>query len=99
MSFAGRAANSNGSSIGPRAPGTGLPGCAGPSRCSLLIGRYAMETAGHREPCDSRGSCTVLGAPEGESPSGDSTTNKCNPGLQVCAYAPISDFAPHEKIL
>jgi hypothetical protein len=32
-----------------------------------------METAGHREPCDSRGSCTVLGAPGGESPPGDST--------------------------
>src|SRR5262249_49937398 len=33
---------------------------------------YAMATAGHREPCDSRGSCTVLGAPGGESPPGDS---------------------------
>ena len=30
-------------------------------------------TAEHREPCDSRGSCTVLGAPGGEIPSGDST--------------------------
>jgi hypothetical protein len=32
-----------------------------------------VATAGHREPCDSRGSCTVLGAPRGEIPSGDST--------------------------
>jgi hypothetical protein len=32
-----------------------------------------MATAEHREPCDSRGSCTVLGAPGGEIPSGDST--------------------------
>src|ERR1700724_4025809 len=30
-------------------------------------------TAEHRAPCDSRGSCTVLGAPGGEIPSGDST--------------------------
>ena len=30
-------------------------------------------TAEHREPCDLRGSCTVLGAPGGEIPSGDST--------------------------
>jgi hypothetical protein len=29
--------------------------------------------AEHREPCDSRGSCTVLGAPGGEIPPGDST--------------------------
>jgi hypothetical protein len=32
-----------------------------------------MATAEHREPCDSRGSCTVLGAPGGETPSGDSS--------------------------
>ena len=31
-------------------------------------------TAEHREPCDSRESRTVLGAPGGEIPSGDSTT-------------------------
>jgi hypothetical protein len=33
----------------------------------------SMATAEHREPCDSRGSCTVLGAPGVESPPGDST--------------------------
>jgi hypothetical protein len=33
-------------------------------------------TAEHREPCDSRGSCTVLGAPGGEIPPGDSTYNR-----------------------
>src|SRR6202035_2652191 len=44
-----------------------------PTQYSLLIGRYVMATAEHREPCDSRGSCTVLGAPEGEIPPGDST--------------------------
>src|SRR5262249_19214388 len=40
---------------------------------SLRTGSYVMATAEHREPCDSRGSCTVLGAPGGESPPGDST--------------------------
>jgi hypothetical protein len=34
---------------------------------SLRTGLYAMATAGHREPCDPRGSCTVLGAPSGNS--------------------------------
>jgi hypothetical protein len=52
---------------------TGSAACAERIPCSLPIGRYAMETAEHREPCDSRGSCTVLGAPGGETPSGDST--------------------------
>jgi hypothetical protein len=32
-----------------------------------------MATAEHRELCDSRGSRTVLGAPGGETPPGDST--------------------------
>ena len=32
-----------------------------------------MEAAEHREPCESRGSCTDLGAPGGEIPPGDST--------------------------
>ena len=32
-----------------------------------------METAEHREPCESRGSRTDLGAPGGEIPPGDST--------------------------
>ena len=33
----------------------------------------ACATAEHREPCESRGSRTVLGAPGGEIPPGDST--------------------------
>ena len=37
-------------------------------------GKAVQATAEHREPCDSRGSCTVLGAPGGEIPPGDSTT-------------------------
>ena len=74
MSFAGRAANISGLFIRPREQGTGSDGCAGRTPRSLPIGRYVMETAGHREPCESRGSCTDLGAPGGEIPLGDSTT-------------------------
>ena len=33
-----------------------------------------METAEHREPCESRDSRTDLGAPGGEIPPGDSTS-------------------------
>ena len=32
-----------------------------------------VPTVEHREPCESRGSRTVLGAPVGEIPPGDST--------------------------
>ena len=38
-------------------------------------------TAEHREPCDSRGSCTVLGAPGREIPPGDSTIAFKNPAV------------------
>src|SRR5438874_5752201 len=61
----------------PKAREIGLTGYAVPIQPSLHIGRYVMATAEHREPCDSRGSCTVLGAPGGEIPPGDSTTANC----------------------
>src|SRR5216684_3647899 len=73
MSFDGLAANTSGWSIGPRARGTGSIGCAARIQHSLPIGHYATATAEHREPYESRGSRTVLGAPGGESPPGDST--------------------------
>ena len=73
MSFAGRAASSSGCAIGPRGDEIGLTGSAGRTRTSSPTGYYAMATAEHREPCESRGSCTVLGAPGGEIPPGDST--------------------------
>ena len=57
----------------------GLSGYAAPTRHSSLIGRYVMATAEHREPCDSRGSCTVLGAPGGEIPLGNSTNSPVMP--------------------
>ena len=73
MSSAGRAANSNGCVSKPKEHATGLIGFAAQIRRSLLIGSCAMETAEHREPCESRGSRTDLGAPGGEIPPGDST--------------------------
>src|SRR5258707_11050393 len=75
MSSAGRAANSSGCVARPRAREIGLIGFAAQIRRSLLTGSYVMETAEHREPCESRGSRTVLGAPGGEIPPGDSTNS------------------------
>ncbi len=80
MSFAGRAASSSGCVIRPRAGEIGLTGFAAPIQISLLIGSCVMEMAEHREPYESRGSRTDLGAPGGESPPGDSTFST-NPPL------------------
>src|SRR6476619_4928360 len=74
MSSAGRAASSSGCVGRPRGREIGLTGCAEPIQRSLPTGSSAMETAEHREPYESRGSRTDLGAPGGESPPGDSTT-------------------------
>jgi hypothetical protein len=60
----------------PKAQEIGLTGYAVPTPRSSSIGHYVMATAEHREPCNSRGSCTVLGAPGGEIPPGDSTEEK-----------------------
>src|ERR1700745_820210 len=73
MSSAGRAANSNGCVSKPKEHATGLIGFAAQIRRSSLIGSCAMETAEHREPCESRGSRTDLGAPGGGIRPGDST--------------------------
>src|SRR5260370_5711482 len=75
MTSAGRAENSSGCVERPRAREIGLIGFAAQIRRSLLTGSYVMETAEHREPCESRGSRTVLGAPGGEIPPGDSTNS------------------------
>ena len=55
-----------------------------------------MSEAEHREPCESRGSRTVLGAPEGESPSGDSTiaTGRGKLQVQPRPQCPVSDARP-----
>jgi hypothetical protein len=59
MSSAGRAANLSGCVARPKAREIGLIGFAAQIRRSSPTGSYVMETAEHREPCDSRGSCTV----------------------------------------
>src|SRR6476620_9989954 len=73
MSSGGHVASSRGCATRPKEQEIGSTGYTVPTQYSLLIGRYVMATAEHREPCDSRGSCTVLGAPGGEIPPGDST--------------------------
>ena len=69
----GGAASSSGCVGRPRGRETGLTGYAEPIQRSWPTGGSAMETAEHREPYESRGSRTDLGAPGGESPPGDST--------------------------
>src|SRR5215475_7307802 len=76
MSSAGRAASSGGCVGRPRGHETGLTGYAESIQRSLPTGSSAMETAEHREPYESRGSRTDLGAPRGESPLGDSTSDR-----------------------
>src|SRR5216683_4322766 len=73
MSSAGRAASSSGCVTSPRGRETGLTGYAEQIQRSLPTGGSAMEAAEHREPYESRGSRTDLGAPGGASPPGDST--------------------------
>ena len=79
MSFGGRAASSSGCAIRPRGHETGSTGYIGRTPSSSPTGHYVMATAEHREPCESRGSCTVLGAPGGETPPGDSTRKQTRP--------------------
>src|ERR1700758_5600815 len=77
MSSGGPVESSSDCDTRPRVPELGLTGCAVPNPRSSPIGHYVMGTAEHREPCDSRGSCTVLGATGGEIPPGDSTKRAC----------------------
>ena len=92
MSSAGRAANSNGCVSKPKEHATGLIGFAAQIRRSSLIGSCAMETAEHREPCESRGSRTDLGAPGGEIPPGDSTLATFRCSAMTCR---MHDFKQH----
>src|SRR5262252_8003137 len=92
MSSAGRAVSSNGCVTKPKEHAIGLAGCAVSIRSSSLTGSYVMETAEHREPYESRGSRTVLGAPGGETPPGDSTNEPCQslrrPGRSTSVSGP-----------
>src|SRR5467141_3945711 len=87
MSSGGHVASSSECATKPKVREIGLTGYAVPTRRSLLIGHYVMATAEHREPCDSRGSCTVLGAPSGETPPGDSSKAV---SLEVSKFFPVS---------
>jgi len=60
----------------------------------LPTGSSAMETAEHREPYESRGSRTDLGAPGGESPPGDSTILRIR---RSPAYRPVSAGSGHRS--
>src|SRR5262249_11984183 len=81
MSSGGHIESSSDCATRPKAREIGLTGYAVPIQPSLHIGRYVMAPAEHREPCDSRGSRTVLGAPGGEIPPGDSTRVAVGAGL------------------
>src|SRR6266566_3787608 len=93
MSSGGRVASSSACATRPKEEEIGLTGSAGPTQRSSLIGHYVMATAEHREPCDSRGSCTVLGAPGGEIPPGDSTITSdrhARDARAMSAFTPIA---------
>src|SRR5262249_2905545 len=72
MSSAGRAGSSNGCDTKPKEREIGLTGFAVPTKICSLIGSCVMATAEHREPYESRGSRTVLGARGGAIPPRDS---------------------------
>src|SRR5580704_15677378 len=95
MSSGGRVVSSSGCVTRPKGQEIGSTGYAGPTQRSLLIGHCVMATAEHREPCDSRGSCTVLGAPRGEIPPGDSTFALFLAPGPTSVPTPISDIQPH----
>src|SRR5262249_15079230 len=97
MSSGGHVASSSGCATRPKVREIGLTGCAVPTQRSLLIGSYVMATAEHREPCDSRGSCTVLGAPGGEIPPGDSTKRKGSKRAHHVRFAPQSGHRPTRR--
>src|SRR6516165_10217204 len=95
MSSGGHVASSSGCVTRPKAREIGSTGYAVPIQPSSPIGRYVMATAEHREPCDSRGSCTVLGAPGGETPPGDSSFSTDSAGFASPAhfrFAPKTDL-------
>ena len=66
-----------------------------PTQYSLLIGRYVMAADEHREPCDSRGSCSVLGAPGGEIPPGDLSFATGASQQQVWAMSAMRRYRPN----
>src|SRR5260370_5033834 len=94
MSSGGHVASSSECATKPKVREIGLTGYAVPTRRSLLIGHYVMATAEHREPCVSRGSCTVLGAPSGETPPGDSSNGLSRGPRRICDPWTIRRLCP-----
>src|ERR1700730_9834923 len=88
MSSAGRAGSSSGCVTKPKERETGLSGFAVPIQVYSLIGSYVMATAEHREPYESRGSRTCLGARGGEIPPRDSTI------ARIYRVAPLLSASP-----
>ena len=70
--FVGLAISSNAFAEGQGAQGTGWHEFVGQIQTSSRIGVLCMSTIEHREPYDSRGSRTVLGARGGAIPPRDS---------------------------
>ena len=70
--WARAAGSSNGCVTKPKEREIGLTGFAVPTQICSLIGSCVMATAEHREPYESRGSRTVLGARGGAIPPRDS---------------------------
>src|SRR5215467_5288247 len=97
MSSAGRAASSSGCVGRPRGHETGLTDYAEQTQRSSPTGSSVMETAEHREPYESRGSRTDLGAPGGESPPGDSTTLAASRWLEHRQLRAVSSPSPDER--
>src|ERR1700757_2561679 len=91
---AGHAASSSGFAIGLRAQEIGSPGIVAQHQRSSLIGSYVMATAEHREPCESRGSCTVLGARGGETPPRDSTLSDIATAQRDVCFSPKNGHWP-----
>ena len=73
MSFAGRVASTSACAGRRKGRASGWLGFVVPVQISSPTGLYVMATAEHREPCESRGSRTVLGARGGAIPPRDST--------------------------
>src|SRR5262249_59970925 len=97
MSSGGHVESSSDCATRPKAREIGLTGYAVPIQPSLHIGRYVMAPAEHREPCDSRGSRTVLGAPGGEIPSGDSTNAEISASVSERQLCPKQADSPQAR--
>src|SRR5262245_1107617 len=99
MSSGGRVASSSGCATRPKAREIGSTGHAAQTKHSLPIGHYVMAMAEHREPCDSRESCTVLGAPGSEIPPGDSTFSTIRTRAELVWYKPTIRSAERTQTL